>query len=94
MKSFSDYAVVYDITCDKERRRVDKILKGYGFRIQKSVFECRLSKRSKIQLEEKLTSLNIKTGFIKMYRLVFSSVSSTIGNSTQISHDDGPVFIS
>ena len=39
MKGIADYAVVYDISSDKEREKVDKLLKGYGFRIQKSVFE-------------------------------------------------------
>lgn len=93
MKSFSDYAIVYDITCDNERRKVDKVLKGYGFRVQKSVFECRLTKSDKTKLVEKLMQLNIKSGFIKMYRMVYSSVSSVIGNNNQTSHDDGPVFI-
>ena len=69
MKGVSDYAVVYDISSDKERRRVEKILKGFGFRIQKSVFECRLNKKGKEELIKKLENLEIKTGFVKMYRL-------------------------
>ena len=45
MARCSDYCVIYDISDDSERRKVDIILKGYGFRIQKSVFECRMRKR-------------------------------------------------
>ena len=37
------FAVCYDVSNDRERYRVDKLLKGYGFRVQKSVFECRLN---------------------------------------------------
>ena len=29
MKGVADYAVVYDITSDTERGRVDKVLKGF-----------------------------------------------------------------
>ncbi len=44
MRGISDYAIVYDISDDKERGKVDKILKGFGFRVQKSVYECMLKK--------------------------------------------------
>ncbi|MCC6325883.1 MAG: CRISPR-associated endonuclease Cas2 [Candidatus Brocadia sp.] len=50
MKGISDYAVVYDITSDAKRERVDKVLKGFGFWVQKSVFECRLNKRGRDEL--------------------------------------------
>ncbi|BCB96579.1 hypothetical protein JZK55_15010 [Dissulfurispira thermophila] len=41
---------MYDITDDLERARVDKVLKGFGFRIQKSVFECRLDRKNRDEL--------------------------------------------
>jgi len=34
------WMVAYDISDDGHRRRVDKILSGFGKRVQKSVFEC------------------------------------------------------
>ncbi|KKO19836.1 MAG: CRISPR-associated endonuclease Cas2 [Candidatus Brocadia sp.] len=64
MKGISDYAVVYDITSDAKRERVDKVLKGFGFWVQKSVFECRLNKRGRDELIGRLEGLHIKTGFI------------------------------
>ncbi len=79
MARFSDYAVVYDITDDLERARIDKVLKGFGFRVQKSVFECRMDKKTKNELVQKLRDLNIKTGFIKIYRLEFYYKSDIIG---------------
>ena len=36
------YLVSYDITSDKRRRKIAKILENYGKRIQYSVFECDL----------------------------------------------------
>jgi CRISPR-associated protein Cas2 len=35
--------VSYDIVSDKRRRRVFKMMKNYGLRVQYSVFECLLS---------------------------------------------------
>lgn len=69
MRGIKNYAVVYDITCDRERRRVDKTLKGFGFRVQKSVFECRMNRRGKEELIGKLNKLEVEIGFIKFYRL-------------------------
>ena len=37
------YLVCYDVVKDTRRNRVAKLLKGYGLRVQKSVFECLLS---------------------------------------------------
>jgi len=37
------YLVCYDVVDDKRRNRVVKALKGYGVRVQKSVFECVLT---------------------------------------------------
>jgi len=93
MRGVSDYAVVYDITSDKERGRVDKVLKGFGFRVQKSVFECRLSKKGKEELIEKLSKLDIETGFVKVYRLEYSSKNEVIGKKDGFNIDEGNAFI-
>ena len=37
------YLICYDVTCDRRRNRVARLLKGFGMRVQKSVFECVLS---------------------------------------------------
>lgn len=34
------YIVSFDVTCDKRRRKLVKVLEEYGCRIQYSVFEC------------------------------------------------------
>ena len=90
---FAEYAVVYDISSDPERTRVDKVLKGFGFRVQKSVFECRLTKRGKQELIEKLEKLGITTGFIKVYKLEYSFKNQIIGNKEDKDIDDGYAFI-
>jgi CRISPR-associated protein Cas2 len=93
MRGVADYAVVYDITLDKERGQVDKILKGFGFRIQESVFECRLNKRGKEDLIAKLQKLDIQTGFVKVYRLEYSSRNEIIGKKDDNDIDNGYAYI-
>lgn len=93
MARFSDYAVVYDITDDLERARIDKVLKGFGFRVQKSVFECRMDKKTKNELVRRLRDLNIKTGFIKIYRLEFYYKSDIIGEVKDDDIDNGHAFV-
>jgi CRISPR-associated protein Cas2 len=93
MKGVADYAVVYDITSDTERGRVDRVLKGFGFRVQKSVYECRLKKRERDELIEKMKRLDIKTGFIKVYRVEYASRDHVIGDRKRNDIDDGHAFI-
>jgi len=44
MKTSGIYLLVYDIGSDKVRGRLSRIACGYGVRIQKSAFECRLTR--------------------------------------------------
>lgn len=91
-KRYREFVVVYDITSDAERARVDKVLKNYGFRIQKSVFECKLNDTMKRNLLKDLVRLNIKTGFVKIYELTDIVDAQTVG-SIRNTIDDGDAFI-
>ncbi len=52
------YLVCFDIVDDSVRQKVAKVLKGYGKRVQKSVFECgELNERQFLKLKEKMESL-------------------------------------
>ena len=48
------FIVCYDITDDKRRTEVFNTCRGYGERIQYSVFRCHLSRVERIDLEVKL----------------------------------------
>ena len=73
------HAICYDISSNSERRRADKLLKGYGFRRQKSVFECCLSTAQKQHLLRQLTLLNLRTGHVRVYRVQANSEPKVIG---------------
>ncbi len=93
MKGAADYAVVYDISSDSERLKVNKVLEGFGFRVQKSVFECRMNRKAKIELIDALDKLDIKTGFIKVYRLEYQSKTDVIGKEKEKNIDGKNAFI-
>jgi CRISPR-associated protein Cas2 len=76
-----DYAVAYDISEDRERQRVEKLLLGYGFRVQKSVFECRMSRGMCERLITELTALNLETGYVYVYRLQSGAKRRTVGKA-------------
>lgn len=80
MSKITRYLIAYDITCDKERYRVSKILEGFGFRIQESVFECDLDSKLKDKLVTRLERLEIETGFISIY-LLGAGRPKDIGNA-------------
>jgi CRISPR-associated protein Cas2 len=49
--------VSYDISNDRRRTKVMKIIEGYGYRVQYSVFECELDARKMAELRSKLKPL-------------------------------------
>jgi CRISPR-associated protein Cas2 len=62
--------ISYDIVDDKRRTRVMKLLKGYGTRVQYSVFECTLSSSELAKLRSELTGLiDRNSDSIRCYRL-------------------------
>ncbi len=65
----ADYVLAYDVTDDRERARVSKVLAGYGFRVQKSVFECRLTRGAREGLLRRIEGLHLETGFVACYAL-------------------------
>ena len=55
------YIVTYDIADARRWRRVFKTMNGFGEWLQLSVFQCRLSRRRRAELETRLREL-VKTG--------------------------------
>ncbi len=92
MSTFSKYVIAYDISDQRERNRVSKVLTGYGFRVQKSVFECSLSPGGKTKMEAELEKLDLKSGYLYIYRLNKQAKRTDLGQ-TPPSPDSGFAFI-
>jgi CRISPR-associated protein Cas2 len=62
--------ISYDIVEDKRRTKVLKLLKGYGVRVQYSVFECDLNQQQFDEVGRKLRAIiNADTDSVRCYRL-------------------------
>lgn len=83
-----EFLVVYDLTDDRERRHVDAVLKGYGFRVQKSVYECRLSRADRSAVQRALERLTLRTGHVRIYRVYGGTECCVIGNAPPAVDDD------
>ncbi len=63
--------ICFDISDDRARYRVVKVLKGYGVRVQKSVFECAdLTEKQFVTLKNDLEAIiDQTTDSVRYYRL-------------------------
>lgn len=74
------YLAVYDIADARRLRKIAAILKDYGVRIQKSVFELRLSPASLHVLERRLlTVMDEQEDGIKLFPLCESCLGKKNG---------------
>jgi CRISPR-associated protein Cas2 len=71
MKKEMFLVVAYDIVSDKRRNKLIKLLKDYnGQRVNFSVFECRITKKSFISLQTKIKEMiNKKEDCVLFYDL-------------------------
>ncbi|MEI6046659.1 MAG: CRISPR-associated endonuclease Cas2 [Chloroflexota bacterium] len=69
-KQTTFYAVAYDIPEDKRRTKVHKLLKGFGKWTEFSLFECFLTKKELLMLQNKLEKhLDAKCDRVRIYSL-------------------------
>lgn len=64
------YAIAFDVTNNKRRYRVNKVLLRYGLRVQKSVFEAHLSTKQLEAIKQKLLqAIDPNTDSLRYYNL-------------------------
>lgn len=93
MAATGQYVVVYDLSDDKERRGLSKVLEGYGFRVQESAYECVLSRMAREKLTSAISQLNLQTGFVNIYRIDNRAKTISLGKPPARSEDLGPAFV-
>lgn len=92
-KKYGHYVIAYDLSSNDERSKVNRILKGFGFRVQMSVFESVLKRRDKEKLKEALGELNIQSGFVKMYKLDYHLKNKIYGKSKRKNIDNDFCYV-
>ena len=60
---------MYDISDDKRRRRVEKLLASYGYRVNYSVFECVITAKVLAKIVSEIKEMTIKKDNIRVYNL-------------------------
>jgi CRISPR-associated protein Cas2 len=61
--------ITYDISNDKRRNKIDKLLSSYGHRVNYSVFELEVKSHLYKKIKTKLTELIGKYDSIRIYKL-------------------------
>jgi CRISPR-associated protein Cas2 len=68
--------VAYDISDDKRRTKVHKVLKGFGEWTEFSLFECFLTKKELLQMRAKLDKhLDARTDRVRIYMICDACLS-------------------
>ena len=76
------YVVAYDISDDKRRTKVHKVLQGFGQWTEFSLFECFLTKKELLQMRAKLDKhLDASNDRVRIYTLCDSCLTKveTVG---------------
>lgn len=87
------YVIAYDISSDRRRTKVHKVLCGFGQWTQYSLFECYLTKKEHLTLREKLDRiLEPDDDSVRFYPLCVACVEKveTVGSEAP---EEKEVFI-
>lgn len=88
------YVIAYDTPSDRRRRRLARLLEGYGVRVQDSLFECWLDGRQKAGLVRRLRrELDEAVDKVRIYTLCGRDVADVLwaGNGGPPIDRDAPV---
>ena len=87
MANYTQYLCIYDITASSLRRKVSRVLEGYGARVQKSAFECFLNRPRRLRLWQELEELELsEQDSIQLYQFSYGRTRS-IGNRQKAPQD-------
>lgn len=80
--------IIYDITENKTRLKLSKLLLGYGFRIQKSAFEAVMTKKKYKELLEKLPAYTSSLDSIRVYKIIGKGQVVSFGREQDNENED------
>lgn len=80
--------IIYDIADNKKRLNLAKFLQGYGFRVQKSSFEAKMSKRKYQQMIKKIGGFAEDEDSIRVYKIIGSGQVTVFGNEQRIEDEE------
>lgn len=87
---FNCYLIIYDVTCNKMRNKLSKLLEGYGVRVQKSCFELRIESKVLEDLLKELEKNFTDDGSIICYKIYANEI---VRYHSRFVADEDPVLI-
>ena len=85
--------IIYDIIDNKRRLKLAKFLSGYGFRVQKSSFEAKLSKTKYDKMMSHIGNYADEMDSIRVYKIVGKGQVTVIGKDEDDGNDDEVIVI-
>lgn len=80
--------IIYDITDNRRRRKLDKLLRSYGFRVQKSAFEAIIRKSTYKKLLSVIPDYATEEDSIRVYKIIGKGTVFTFGKKERIPDED------
>lgn len=73
--------IIYDISDNKRRRLLSDLLEGFGTRVNRSVFECNITSKKKLnKLKAGIEKIvENKTDSVRLYSLCLSCIEKSEG---------------
>lgn len=80
--------IIYDISENKNRYKMVKVLEKYGLRVQKSAFEALLTQKQFEKLKREVAAVTSSEDSVKIYRLKGVSEVHGYGKTFDVTQDD------
>lgn len=88
------YVIAYDVVDDAKRQRLAELLKSYGQRVEKSVFECKLTKKELEEVQKRLVQfVDPSEDRCHIYPLCADCASRRIGLGADFEEKWGEIII-
>ena len=80
--------IIYDIIDNKRRLKLSKLLQGYGKRVQRSSFECQLTRRQYDKMVSEISKFRGPSDLIRVYRIAGKTDVQIWGDIALTEYDD------
>lgn len=80
--------VIYDISCNKKRGQIAKVLQSFGERVQKSAFESILNKNEYSKLIKKISKIIDEEDYLRIYKFTGNTEMIIWGQVKNIKEED------
>ena len=80
--------VIYDISSNRRRTKLAKLMKSFGFRVQKSSFEARLEERKYVKLLSELRLYVENEDSIRVYKIRGKGAVTVFGKDDTVVEEE------